>query len=322
MLSGYCEVADPDHRKEEDPLSSKQITLILVPQGTNRVIQFRFPKALLVILSLFVFSYTAYLCWITKEYQSLKARIPQLEQLKKENERQKKQFVSLGKRINGIFRQMSELKVMDHKLKTMMNLELEEDEDEFFGIGGSGGVDYFSQAPITDHCRDMIEIMHGSLDVLEEEIAVSRRDKTELEKVLEDQVALLAATPSIRPTKGWISSKFGYRLSPFTGKKEFHSGLDLSNRMNTPIVAPSNGRVISIRWDPSGYGRIMTIKHGYGMVTRFAHINEALVKKGEYVKRGQKIALMGNNGRSTGPHLHYEVRLNGAPVDPLRYIQD
>ena len=72
------------------------------------------------------------------------------------------------KRINGIFREMSELKVMDHKLKTMMNLELEEDEDEFFGIGGSGGVDYFTQTPITDHCRDMIEIMHGSLDVLEQ----------------------------------------------------------------------------------------------------------------------------------------------------------
>lgn len=303
-------------------MSSKQITLILVPQGTNRVIQFRFPKVLLVILTLFVFSYTAYLCWITKEYQSLKSQIPQLEQLEKENERQKKQFVFLGKRINSIFREMSELKVMDHKLKTMMNLELDEDEDELFGIGGSGGVDYSTEAPITDHCCDLIEMMHGSLDVLEEEIAVSKRDKTELEKVLEDQVALLAATPSIRPTRGWISSKFGYRLSPFTGKKEFHSGLDISNRMKTPILAPSDGRVTSVRWDRKGYGRIMSIKHGYGMVTRYAHINKALVKKGEYVKRGQKIALMGNNGRSTGPHLHYEVRLNGAPVDPLRYIQD
>ena len=175
-------------------MSSKQITLILVPQGTNRVIQFRFPKVLLVILTLFVFSYTAYLCWITKEYQSLKSQIPQLEKLERENERQKKQFVFLGKRINSIFREMSELKVMDHKLKTMMNLELDEDEDEFFGIGGSGGVDYSTEAPITDHCRDLIEMMHGSLDVLEEEIAVSKRDKTELEKVLEDQVALLAAT--------------------------------------------------------------------------------------------------------------------------------
>jgi murein DD-endopeptidase MepM/ murein hydrolase activator NlpD len=101
--------------------------------------------------------------------------------------------------------------------------------------------------------------------------------------------------------------------------KEFHNGLDISARIGTPIIVPSDGVVASIGTS-YGFGKLLTINHGYGYKTRYAHLSKFLVKKGEYVKRGQKIALMGNTGRSTGPHLHYEVHLKGVPVDPHQYI--
>ena len=130
---------------------------------------------------------------------------------------------------------------------------------------------------------------------------------------------MLAHTPSVWPTKGWVSSRFGYRISPFTSEREFHKGLDISTRKKSPVIAPSDGIVSSVRWD-HGYGKLLSISHGYGVKTRYAHLDEVLVKQGQYVKRGQKIALVGDTGRTTGPHLHYEVHLNEVPVNPLRYI--
>ena len=130
---------------------------------------------------------------------------------------------------------------------------------------------------------------------------------------------MLAHTPSLWPTKGWVSSRFGQRVSPFTNEREFHKGLDISTSKLSPIIAPADGVVSSVRWD-HGYGKILTINHDYGLKTKYAHLEDSLVKKGQYVKRGQKIALVGATGRTTGPHLHYEVHLNGAPVNPLRYI--
>ena len=161
--------------------------------------------------------------------------------------------------------------------------------------------------------------MHQSLDNLNTEISVQAQEKAELCKFLESQKSMFACTPSIWPTKGWVSSRFGYRISPFTNEKEFHSGLDISSRMGTPIISPSDGVVASIG-KSYGYGNTIIINHGYGLKTKYAHLDKSLVKKGEAVKRGQQIALMGNSGRSTGPHLHYEVQLKGVPVNPLRYI--
>jgi murein DD-endopeptidase MepM/ murein hydrolase activator NlpD len=154
---------------------------------------------------------------------------------------------------------------------------------------------------------------------MEHEIALGEEDKKELHKFLESQKILLASTPSIWPTKGWMSSRFGYRTSPFTGQKEFHKGIDISTRMNAPVIAPANGIVSHVGWN-HGYGRVLTIEHGYGVKTKYAHLQKILVKKGKHVKRGETVALVGSTGRSTGPHLHYEVHLNRVAVNPLRYI--
>jgi murein DD-endopeptidase MepM/ murein hydrolase activator NlpD len=144
----------------------------------------------------------------------------------------------------------------------------------------------------------------------------------EFEELLEQikkQRNLLAGTPTIRPVDGWVTSRFGYRKSPFTGRRELHKGLDISNRKGTPIMATADGVVCFA--DKKGlYGLTMVIDHGHGLKTRYAHLNKLLKKKGENVKRGDVIAQMGSTGRSTGPHLHYEVRLNGVPVNPAKYI--
>ncbi len=161
--------------------------------------------------------------------------------------------------------------------------------------------------------------MHQSLDNLDAEISIQTNEKEELYKFLENQKTMLASTPSIWPTRGWISSRFGYRVSPFTNQKEFHKGIDISTRMNTPIIAPADGVVSSIGEDHA-MGKKITLNHSYGVKTRYGHLSKVLVKKGQYVKRGEKIALVGKSGRTTGPHLHYEVYLNGLPVNPLRYI--
>ena len=161
--------------------------------------------------------------------------------------------------------------------------------------------------------------MHQSLNNLDTEITIQSQKKAELCKYLESEKSMLACTPSIWPTRGWVSSKFGYRISPFTDEREFHKGVDISARMKTKIIAPADGVVIS-EGRTYGYGNVITISHGYGLKTRYGHLNSFLVKKGDTIKRGQVIALLGNSGRSTGPHLHYEVHLNDVPVDPFRYI--
>jgi len=146
------------------------------------------------------------------------------------------------------------------------------------------------------------------------------RELTLLFERMASQRDLLQATPSIRPAGGgWVSSGFGYRVDPFTGRRRMHKGLDFAAMTGTPVYAPADG-VISYAGREGGYGKIVSIDHGYGIVTRFAHNSRLNVKTGERIKRWQKIAEVGSTGRSSGPHLHYEVRVNGVPVDPENYI--
>jgi murein DD-endopeptidase MepM/ murein hydrolase activator NlpD len=130
------------------------------------------------------------------------------------------------------------------------------------------------------------------------------------------------ATPAICPVEdGRISSNFGYRESPFKGTKEFHSGLDISGRKGTPVKATADGRVLHAGYN-GDLGKEVIIDHGFGIVTVYGHLNEIKTKAGQQVKRGTIIGAIGNTGRSTGPHLHYEVRLNNQPINPKKYIPE
>ncbi len=141
----------------------------------------------------------------------------------------------------------------------------------------------------------------------------------ELYELLSDQKAFLAALPTRKPATGFPTSGFGVRRSPFGGRVKMHEGLDIANYPGTPIRATADGQVVYSEIK-SGYGQTVIIDHGYGLETLYAHNRKVLVKKGQRVNRGETIALLGNSGLSTGPHLHYEVRVNGIPVDPITYL--
>jgi murein DD-endopeptidase MepM/ murein hydrolase activator NlpD len=145
------------------------------------------------------------------------------------------------------------------------------------------------------------------------------KEALQLWKDLSDKNDILLTTPSIRPTGGWISSTFGTRSSPFSGDLSQHKGLDIAADSGTPIVAPASGIVSYASFD-EGYGKLISIDHGHGIVTRFGHCSQMYVKVGQQVRRGDIIGAVGTTGRSTGPHLHYEVRLGGVPVNPEKFI--
>ena len=301
-------------------MALKKISIFLVPDDSkSKVRQFRLPRFFLIFLVIVSVFSAASFCWVVKDYCLLKADVPKLAKLKSDNEQQRRQFVHLVQRIDKVTHKLDELKAFDQKLKVMVNLETGEDNSQFTGVGGSDTALTDPKLVLKKNHREMVRLMHRSLDTLENEIVLGEQNKTELHKFLESQKILLASTPSIWPTKGWMSSRFGYRVSPFTGQKEFHKGIDISTRMNAPIIAPADGIVSHVGWE-TGYGKVLMIEHGYGVKTKYAHLQKALVKKGQHIKRGETVALVGTSGRSTGPHLHYEVHLNRVAVNPLRYI--
>ncbi len=167
----------------------------------------------------------------------------------------------------------------------------------------------------------LIAALHRSARQLGEVAASQERSLSEIVGQLESKRAHLAATPAIWPAKGWLTSRFGTRTSPFTNQKQFHAGIDIAGERGTDIVAPAQGKVV-FSGSRGPLGKSVIIDHGYGVRTQYGHSDDLYVKTGETVQRGQRIAALGNSGRSTGPHLHYVVEVKGKAVNPLDYIFD
>lgn len=143
----------------------------------------------------------------------------------------------------------------------------------------------------------------------------------ELVAQLEEKHHHLVSSPAIWPTKGWLTSRWGPRISPFTGLRQFHSGIDIAGAAGTDVIAPARGRV-SFVGNKGPLGKTLVIDHGYGVRTHFGHNSDVTVRVGQEVARGQVIAKLGSSGRSTGPHLHYAVEVNGKSMNPLDFIFD
>jgi murein DD-endopeptidase MepM/ murein hydrolase activator NlpD len=150
-----------------------------------------------------------------------------------------------------------------------------------------------------------------------------------LERVSEDLFrgyralsSLAAATPSGWPVRGWISSEYGERISPYTGEVgSLHQGVDIASKLGSPIVATADGVVLHAAWTPGGYGKMVELAHGHGYSTRYGHCSRLRVAPGQRVSRGDVIAYVGATGNATGPHCHYEVRLYGVPVNPHPFMR-
>jgi len=175
---------------------------------------------------------------------------------------------------------------------------------EFSGLpSGAPSVGYLRQE--LTQLRDRTQALQGTFNVLE--------------KAYQTQSLLLASTPSIKPVKGILGHGYGWRRDPFTGQREFHKGIDISAPTGRDVLAPADGIVIKVSRE-AGYGKVVYLSHGNGITTRFGHMSEFNVQLGQKVKRGDAIGFVGSSGRSTGPHLHYEVLVHKIKVDPMSYI--
>jgi murein DD-endopeptidase MepM/ murein hydrolase activator NlpD len=267
------------------------------------------------LFTLIFLSTTVFFC----DYIQIKRKVFELNRLRQEAQAQKSQIRFFSDQIEDLETQLSRLKDFDRKVRIIANLEKGQDTPPIIGIGGPSPSDIREKLKRENDENGLIQQMKSDVERLKSE-AISREESfSELEKLLQSKKEMLAHTPSIWPVMGWVTSGFGFRTNPFTGLTQMHEGIDISNQVGTPIIAPADG-IISDIGNDLGLGKILVISHGFGMITRYAHLNKVLVRVGQKVKRGEKIAEVGTSGRTTGPHLHYEVRLGGIPVNPMRYI--
>ncbi len=238
---------------------------------------------------------------------------------KTELEDQRRQIQVFAGEIQALKRQITKLGQLENQVRLIADIDKSGRSSGLLGIGGVPETDLDREIPLDAHHNALIREMHHQVKQIRSVADKEKLDFKDLIVKLGKKKNLLASTPSIKPASGVITSPFGYRNSPFTGKKTFHSGLDISNRTGTKIVSTAAGKVIFTGRKDS-YGNVIIIDHGYGKATQYAHLRDILVNNGQQVKRGEAIATLGNTGRSTGPHLHYEVLVNGTPVNPSKYI--
>lgn len=197
------------------------------------------------------------------------------------------------------------------KLATIVGVEGLPEASEN-AIGGAGGLDNpWADSNATQVEKDIAEV--------ESRHSLFSFELAELERLYAEKTNLLNYVPSIWPVDGVLTNGYGWRKDPFTRKPDFHEALDISARTGTSIYAPADGVVTQVKRS-SGFGNIIVLSHGYGYVTRYGHLQSFKVKKGQRIKRGDEIGLVGSTGRSTGPHLHYELLVNNKKTDPRRYI--
>jgi murein DD-endopeptidase MepM/ murein hydrolase activator NlpD len=260
------------------------------------------------------------MCVLTVDYVRARIHLVELDRLRVETAEQKEELHAYAERMEAISDRLGQIDQFQRKLRVITNLD-PADPLPLPGIGGTDGalldsedVAWMSRTKRREIIKEGLETLAGAADAQQESLQG-------LIAHLEDQAVRLVHTPSISPTHGWVTSSFGYRTDPYTGSRALHKGLDIAGRMGTPILAPADGQVVYATQKRS-LGNAIKMRHGYGIETVYGHLSEMLVKPGETVKRGQQIAMMGSTGRSTGPHLHYAVLVNGKAVNPNNYILD
>ena len=241
--------------------------------------------------------------------------------LREENLTLRTQLKSVRERIEHIGSTLDRVERFDQKLRAITllsdpqrNLAMGPVEQEP-GVGSATAETAFTELASMESPKALT----GKLDRLSAEATRQEQSLHELQAYFQDQKSLLASTPSMWPTRGWVTSDFGQRLDPYTAERVSHGGMDIAAPHGKEVNAPSDGTVVFAGLE-GGYGNVIVIDHGYGIKTRYGHLAKILVKAGDRVKRGGLIAAVGNTGRSTGPHLHYEVRDNGIPQNPRKFI--
>ncbi|MCB0368018.1 MAG: M23 family metallopeptidase [Bdellovibrionales bacterium] len=287
------------------------------------------------------------------DYFGLLVQALENKKLKSENAQLLKQFQVVETKVSSLENSLERVKSFTAKLKLITNVDA---EDRIAKLtmgrkpvnGNKYGEDYepmdqrlspkklmeqdkiLAPEPEVDEQQGEVTVQDSDrdyaslvvrIDKAVKETQLKEQSVIELWEGLSERQSLLNSTPNIKPTRGWITSNFGYRVNPFTGKNTMHAGIDIAAAPGSPVYAPADGLVVYASYD-QGYGKLVSIDHGYGVTTRFGHNSQIYVHVGQRVSKWDVISAVGNTGRSTGPHLHYEVRINNVPVDPINFILD
>lgn len=294
----------------------RQYTLIVVSDHSQAVRKFRLPRrwlkkgllggGALLVVGLLTISH----------YFTLLSASSENRVLKDENAQLRSQVLLVQEKVAHVQATLDRVERFDAKLRSAVTHL--QDPERNLAIGPVGSPE--AAPPLAaSMARENPAALPGRIASLENEAHRQEASLRELSEYFEDQKSMLSSTPSIWPTQGWVTSDFGVRLDPYNADRSMHQGLDISTPHGQPVQTPSDGTVV-FNGSEGGYGKVLVIDHGYGVKTRYAHLSEIVVRLGERVARGQKVAAVGNTGRSTGPHLHYEVRVNGIPENPRKFI--
>jgi murein DD-endopeptidase MepM/ murein hydrolase activator NlpD len=333
--------------------NSKKITFFVVSNQTGKtrkvVVSAAWLKAASFIAAVVIIIFAAGLV----DYFGLLLQVMENKRLKVENAQLVKQFQVVEGKVSALENSLERVKTFTTKLKLITNVESDDRITKLtMGAKPAPGQQVEEYEPMDQRDSDenfarQDQVFNAKKPLNEQagEVAVDKTDKdyaslvVRIDKAVKDtqlkeqsvidlweslteRQSLLNATPNIKPVHGgWITSHFGYRVSPFSGKTSLHAGLDIAVAAGSPVFAPADGVVVFASYDES-YGKLVSIDYGYGVTTRFGHLSQIYVQAGQRVNKWDVVAAVGNTGRSTGPHLHYEIRINGTPVDPANYILD
>jgi len=312
----------------------KTISLVVLTNSGSAAKQFRASRATLGAIAVIASSVLCLGGFLAYDYLHLKTgaryvaqRDQELSALlasqKEEIQIQRQQIGDFTREINALKERLLALNEFERKIRVMADLDKRPDGGNLFGIGGPIPRRLDSKMALGEQHKSLVREMRSQVDQMTL-AAVNQEDHFKaLITHMQKQRGLLASTPTIRPidsdTEHWVTSRFEYRLSPFTNVREFHKGYDISAREGTPIYATAAGTV-TFTGDKGLLGKTIIIDHGHGLTTTYGHCSKVLKLAGEKVRRWDTIALVGNTGRSTGPHVHYEVALHGVPVNPEKYF--
>ncbi len=289
-------------------MSSKRFTILVIPEGSHRVRRYGLKRSALTWTAASLLVFLLGLGGLIFDYVRTNLDRAELNRLQVENGEQRDELHRLVVKLEDLRKEIVVLAQNDAKVRVMAKLSRPK-ADSKNGIGGP------EPAELSPEFSDI----QRRIDSVRRQIDLQRESQEEIQGFLNDQRSLLAAKPTGWPVKGWTTSAFGMRTDPFSGQRKMHEGYDIAARTGTPVVATADGIVSQAKTMP-GYGKIVIIDHGYGYRTYYAHNSKIHVNVGQRVNRGDKVASVGNTGRSTGSHVHYEIRLNGVPVNPKKYL--